>query len=100
MAFLSQGVEVPLAHASGSLAPSVWPHTSVDSVPMDDLFRVHASFQEPEDASLAVRHRGTWFSIRDSDHATKRTFFMITEAFRLALEHDVGRAPILTLPVS
>jgi hypothetical protein len=99
MAFLSQGVEVPGQHLAAGLASSSWPHPAIESVPMDDLFRAWASVNKPADAVLAVRHRGTWFYIRDSDQVTKRTFFVIAEAFRLLLEHDASRAPVLTLPV-
>lgn len=100
MAFLSQGIQVPEGHLASGLASTGWAHPANDGVPMVDLFRVSSAPREPEDAALAVRYQGTWFYIRETDEATKRTFFMIAEAFRLALEHDTSRAPVLTLPVA
>jgi hypothetical protein len=100
IAFLSQGVEVPAEHLANGLASSGWPHPAIDPAPRDDLFRIRSSPREPEDAVLAVKHRDAWFYIAETDHATRRTFFTIAEVFRLALEHDTSRAPVLTLPVA
>jgi hypothetical protein len=99
MAFLSQGIDVPAEHLAAGVASPGWPHSSLESVPMDDLFRIWHSKEEPEDASVAVRHRGYWFYVRDDDATSKRTFFLITEVFRLTLTHDASAAPVLTLPV-
>ncbi|HVS66053.1 MAG TPA: hypothetical protein VMT85_21415 [Thermoanaerobaculia bacterium] len=100
MAFLSQGIQVPEEHLASGLASSGWAQAAISRVTMEDLFQVSSAPREPEDAALAVRHQGTWFYIHETDEATKRTFFMIAEAFRLALEHDTSRAPVLTLPVA
>jgi hypothetical protein len=99
LAFLSQGIEIPFDHLAAGVAAEIWPHASIDPVAMDDIFRVHSAASRPEGASVAVRHRGRWFYLRDDDEPSKRTFFLITEAFRLTLEHDSRAAPVLTLPV-
>ena len=96
MAFLSQGVDIPPEHLA---VTSKSPELANSSAPMDDLFRVWHSKERPSDASVAVRHRDHWFYIRDTDEVTKRTFFLITQIFRFALEHDASGAPVLTLPV-
>ncbi len=99
MAFLSQGVRVPPQHLADGTAASGWPHPSVTPVPMDDIFQVWYSAKRPDNASVAVRHRGYWFYMRDDDIQSKNMFFLIVEAFRLALEHSSDQSPVLTIPV-
>ena len=99
MAFLTQGIDVPGEHLSSGVASSVWPHPSVTPVTMDDIFRVRYSKDKPDGRGVSVQHRGYWFYIPDGDPTSKRTFFLLTEAFRFTLEHGPDEAPVLTLPV-
>lgn len=98
LSFLSQGIEVP--PDDGTTIPgSQSPHASVDPRFMDGFFRVWFSQQEPEHASLAVPYGEGWFYIRDSDAASKRTFLLVSEAFRFTLEGNADQAPTLAFPV-
>jgi len=99
LSFLSQGIDVPEKDISSGVASWPWPHNSVQPVPMDDIFRVRYSDEEPEAASLAVKYGDGWFFIREDDAVTKRTFLLISDAFRFALESNAKDAPTLTIPV-
>ena len=106
--YLSNGVEVPAEHfASGVAKPTLGP----DGRAFDwrqvtgDLFTVKAACgkKPPPGASVAVRYRGYWFYIDDTDHATKSTFILLFPARQLELgpsstERRKG-GPVLTLPV-
>lgn len=99
LTFLSQGIDVPPEDAQSGRASSPWPHPSVQPVPMDDLFHVRYSEEEPEDASIAVQFRDHWYYISATDVASRRTFLLISEAFRFSLESNSDDAPTLTFPV-
>ena len=52
---------------------------------------------------MAVRYRGYWFYIDDTDQATKNTFVLLRPARQLDLGAPAGdrrgNGPLLTLPV-
>jgi len=102
--FVSQGVEVPPAHASGGIAPL----TGMDSGQVFDwqqvlggLFRVcwADGKKRPPDAHVAIRYQGYWFYIDKRDRDTMATFNLLVEVSRLELGAKTGTAPILTLPL-
>jgi hypothetical protein len=99
LSFLSQGIEVPPDDLASGEAAWPWPHASVKPVPMGDIFKVRQSPKKPENASLAVKFKDAWFYISDSDEVSKRTFLLISEAFRFTLESNVEQGPTLTFPV-
>jgi hypothetical protein len=47
-----------------------------------------------------VNYRGYWFYIEESDFASKATFLVMAEFYRLAIsEGQPSQVPVLTLPV-
>ena len=67
---------------------------------MDGLFRVRSQAEQPTEAAVAVRYRGTWFYIDDRDMDSKYTFRLMEQVGSiLAGEIEKGPAPVLTLPV-
>jgi len=63
------------------------------------LMHIHSSRQEPKNAYVAVRYRGNWFYIDDSDLTSKSTFSLLTQLFALQTGEIKSTGPILTLPV-
>ncbi len=67
---------------------------------MDGLFRVRSQGEQPTDAVVAVRYRGAWFFIDDTDIDSKDTFRLLDQVGSiLAGETQPSAAPVLTLPV-
>ena len=66
-----------------------------------DFLRIHSSEKRPENATVAVRHRGAWFYIDDADASSKFAFRILGSllAMRLA-EAAPATAPMLTIPAS
>lgn len=66
----------------------------------DDLFTVRSRDDAPEGASVAIRYRGSWFYIDDSDLATKDTFRLLSMVGSiLAGKTEQDPPPVLTIPV-
>jgi hypothetical protein len=64
------------------------------------LMRIRHSSRRPADPFVAVRYRGHWWYIDDSDLDSKSTFSFLSQALEL-LSSDVRAAtPVLTLPIS
>ena len=102
MYFLAQSVSVPSAEveagkvtvtrdASGGAFD--WQRVT------DGLMAIQSSKAAPDNAAVAVRYRGSWFYIDDTDQASKSTFALLGQLFALQSEADKGGAPILTLPI-
>lgn len=103
--FVAHGVEVPPEHAATGVAPTT---NEADGRPFDwtevtgGLFRVGwaAGKRPPACAQVAVRYKGYWFYIDETDRDTKATFALMLELSRLQLAADkAGAGPVLTLPV-
>ena len=92
MSFLSRGVEVPEAHGQQGRV--------VDMGSWEDLvpFRVLWSAEKPEDVFAAVRYKGRWFFIEDTDNESKRAFCLLIYLFQLQAPETSAAAPVLTLP--
>ena len=61
------------------------------------------SESKPEQAYVAVEHRGGWFYIDEADRATKRYFKLLSNLWSAVMAHslDAGSSrPVLTVPVS
>jgi len=94
---LQAAVEVPGPHAVAGLVLEYPP----PGLPGHGL-RIHASKTRPVDGVVAVSHRGYWFSIRESDRATKAAFGMLRTLWAFASTNpaDDGGLPVMTIPLS
>jgi hypothetical protein len=107
--YLAHGVEVPAEHlASGVAKATLEPDGRVFDWHQvtDGLFTVKAACgkKPPRSANVAVRYRGYWFYIDDTDDATKNNFLLLRPARQLDLGASAGQrrapeGPVLTLPV-
>lgn len=106
--YCSHGVEVPAEHLAKGVATAT---READGRVFDWQSVIGGTFtvktacgkKPPANASVAVRYRGYWFYIDDTDQATKSTFLLLRPARRLELGNVQidrrGSGPVLTLPV-
>lgn len=94
---ISASINIPAEQLSSGMARS-FPRPGLPGKGI----RIYRSAKQPENASMAVKYRGLWFYIADTDQATKLMFRII----RLLWSHSVTStapvqaAPVLTIPVS
>ena len=62
------------------------------------LINVRSTSERPADASIAIRHRGWWFSISDNDVRSKRLFAFLLLLYGLAEGQGATTGPIITVP--
>lgn len=100
--FMSQSVEVPsrdedegrvTVTRDESGEPFDW------SMVTGEMMRIQSSESRPNNAAVAVRYRGSWFYIDDSDLDSKSTFVLLSQLSALQSGRVEGAAPVLTLPV-
>jgi hypothetical protein len=94
---LRADVEIPQEHASAGVAIS-YPAMG----PAGKDIGIHASKDKPERAAVAVRYRGYWFYIDETDANTK-LFYLTVRALwsaSIAAAADQRARPVLTIPVS
>jgi len=102
MFFLSHGVDVPQHDIE---AGRVTVTLSASGEPFDwervvgDLLDVKSQHRPPADATIAVKYRGTWFYIDDTDVQSKYTFMLLRQLGALQAGNIERVAPVLTLPV-
>ena len=97
--YLSQAVHPPEPHLKRGIAPQNWPMPGLDQPDIESIFNVKSASEKPE-ASLAVKYRGHWFFIDETDMASKAAFLVMAEFYRLAIsEGRPDQVPVLTLPV-
>ena len=70
------------------------------SAVVGDLVNVRSQSEEPVNARIAVRYRGSWFYVDDSDLSTKYTFLLLEQLAALLGGKVEKTGPVLTLPVS
>ena len=63
------------------------------------LFHVSTATSRPDAAAVAVRYRGHWFYIDDTDLDSKSTFAFLSQLFALQAGSAESVSPVLTLPV-
>ncbi len=102
MFYLSQSVEVPLKDREmgkvtltkdKSGKPFDWKRVT------GDLLRVRSNSGFHDQSAVAVKYRGSWFFIDDSDLTSKSTFSMLGQIFSLQAGKSKSVAPVLTLPI-
>ena len=100
--YLSQGVEAPEQDVKeGKVTRTLkksgevfdWKEVT------GDLLRVRSKSNRPDNATLRVFYRGTWFFIQDSDLKSKSTFSLLSQIFSLQAGKIKATTPLLTLPV-
>jgi len=100
--YLSQSVAIPEADAAAGKV-TVTRHS--DGSPFDwadvtrGLFHVSTATNRPDSAAVAVRYRGHWFYIDDTDLDSKSTFAFLSQLFALQAGSAESVTPVLTLPV-
>lgn len=94
---LRGAVEIPSEHLARGLA-TTFPEPGLAGKGI----RIRSSVNRPETAALAVKYRGYWFFIDESDVATKRFYMMVRTLWSVTISAgaDQRAAPVLTIPVS
>jgi hypothetical protein len=102
MFYASQSVEVPPRHEADGRV-TVTRTTSGERFDWSrltgSLIRIRSG-EEPHNAYVAVRYRGSWFYIDDSDLQSKTTFSLLDMVLALQAGEVRSAGPVLTLPVS
>jgi hypothetical protein len=95
---LRAAVEIPQEHAGvGGVALNYPPPGLAGK-----NIHIHASESRPKRAILAVKHRGYWFYIDDTDMRTKLFYHLVRTLWSvsIAAAGDQRAGPVLTIPVS
>ena len=98
---LSRHVDAPEADVRGGVAspaPDIGSDSSASASALRRLFHVRSSAQDPDDASVKVFYRNTWFYIADNDQDSKTTFALLSMLITLQSGEVSGAMPIVTLP--
>ena len=102
MFFLSQSVEVPERDLEGGKVTSTRYENGEAfewSKVLGGIFNIKAHQLKPPQAAVAVRYRGNWFYVDDSDLSSKSTFFLLSQLFAMQSGKVETIVPVLTLPV-
>jgi hypothetical protein len=101
--YVSHGVNIPdhdaqLGHAiitqDKDARPFDW------SLVVGDLVDIRTKTEEPDNARIAIKYRGSWFYVDDSDFNTKYTLLLLDQLASLLGGKVEKAGPLLTLPVS
>ena len=94
---LRAAIEIPQEHAGAGLAIR-YPKRGLAG----ENLCIYTSKDEPVRAAVAVKHRGYWFYIHESDMRTKLYYLMIRTLWSvsIAAASEQKAAPVLTIPVS
>ena len=113
LCFVAKGITVPADHVCGEddgddcagVVDSrngrhhAWLQRQARTQRLLDV-RHSAARQRPDGAAVAVRYRGRWFYIDDTDAASKKTLSLLHKIFALQSGDAGGMGTILTIPVS
>ena len=101
--YIAQGVETPQDHIEKKLI-------TVTHMPDGKVFdwgtfhkkliKTRWSKTQPDDAYIAVKYRGYWFYIADSDIESKKSFLLLQILGDLRAGAAPSAGPVLTLPVT
>jgi hypothetical protein len=94
---LRAALEIPQEHLNAGLAV-YYPKAGLAGKDIG----IHASTEKPKSAAVAVKHRGYWFYIDETDMQTKLFYSAVRTLWSMCiLEASNQRAaPVLTIPVS
>jgi hypothetical protein len=102
MYFLSQSVQVP---EKDVVAGRVTVTRDAAGQPFDwqrvteGILTIRSSAEPPDNASVAINYRNSWFYIDDSDLDSKSTFSLLGQVYQLEAGEAKSVVPVLTLPV-
>jgi hypothetical protein len=102
MYFLSQSVQVP---EEDVVAGRVTVTRDAAGQPFDwqrvteGILTIRSSTEPPDNASVAIKYRNSWFYIDDSDLDSKSTFSLLGQVYQLQAGDAKSIVPVLTLPV-
>src|SRR5262249_13875843 len=100
--FLSQSVEVPPEDVQAGLVtvteddhgqPFDW------SLITRKIMTIHSQQKRPDNAFIAVQHRGAWFYIADDAQTSKAPWGLLNTLFALQSASAQRKSPLLTLPI-
>lgn len=100
--YLSQAIEVPAKHRERGFVSTT---LDAEGKPFNwtrvtgDLLRVHSRKTRPRNVAVAVRYKGYWYYVDNSDLPSKSTFTLLGQLFAFQAGGEVSAAPVLTLPV-
>jgi hypothetical protein len=95
---MSASVDVPEEHARSGVAIRYPPK----GLAAEDV-HIRSSQRKPESASVAVKYRGSWFYIEDTDQRTKIVFRLVSAFWAVRIANaavESQQAPVLTIPAS
>jgi hypothetical protein len=88
-------VEVPEQHLLEKRAAPAFEHAAESQ---RDVGRIRSGTSKPETSYVAVRYRGYWFWVDDSDWQAKRALTAVMFFFTLADTGNAERLPLVTIP--
>jgi hypothetical protein len=97
MQIASTGVQVPQEDISKG---NVFVNPSSATTEQDAGFVIRSSIDQPSDATIRTRYRGTWFYIADNDLKTRQNFALLNALFAVTAGTVPGASPVLTIPVN
>ena len=96
MAEFGANKDLPLAEIhSGRASTTVYNHP--DGGELQRMVHIEVGEQQPPDAYLAVKHRGYWFWIEDTDLATKSVFSFLNILTQLSSSSSGSFGPVVTI---
>jgi hypothetical protein len=94
------GVEIPDEHLATGIARPPVARKSGSDQPL--FVAIHATPSRPAEATVAIKHRGWWFTIDARDTRSKQAFLILRTIIGMRLDQTtpVQSAPVLTVPVN
>ncbi len=89
-------VDVPEEHLRAGVTASTLENVSAESY--EGPVRIRSGREKPPEAFAAVRYRGSWFWIDDSDLVSKRALLAVVFFFTLAESGEKEKLPQITIP--
>jgi hypothetical protein len=93
---LRGAIDIPQEHAVAGLTLDYPP-----AGPAGDKIRIHSSEDKPKQATVAVKYRGYWFYVDETDMHTKMFYITVRSLWSISISSagDQAGTPVLTIPV-